>query len=178
MLKNHAVIITMKNFKTSMLLKIHSLERFRWIDQRLQRMVLLCVASDVYWTSSDDVIDFIDVTDVVLVVAPLLLWDARRLSQTGSISRPLSLFSIGFRVLIWMVSKTLQEKSLGSLPNTFTFSQAIWDTTRTTSDVNKIYNITGECSVNITSKLSQQIRAIPSPEHASRSSKNIPVYEF
>ena len=48
---------------------------------------------------------------------------ADMLSQTESNSRPLSLFSLGFSVQLWMASKIFLGKSLGSFSNTFTFSQ-------------------------------------------------------
>ena len=56
---------------------------------------------------------------------PLVSLVAKRLSQTGSNSSPLSLFSFGFKVLMWMASKIFLGKSLGSLSNTFTFSQSM-----------------------------------------------------
>ena len=50
---------------------------------------------------------------------------ASRLSHTGLDSRPLSMFSFGFNVLMWIASKIFLGKSLGSFSNTLTLSQSI-----------------------------------------------------
>ena len=63
--------------------------------------------------------------------APPRFWSKE--SQTGSKSKPLSLFSLGSLVLIWMASNMRRGNSLDSLSSTFTSVQSIsWPPLRTT----------------------------------------------
>ena len=81
-------------------------------------VMLYCLVMD----NSSDAIDVGDVREE-FPLGPLSV--AERLFQTGAYASPLSLFSFEFKVLMWMASKIFLGKSLGSLSDTFTFSQSL-----------------------------------------------------
>ena len=96
------------------------LERFLWSNQCLQQIVGLW-----YLSTNGILIGMVWRHENITIFSPPP-FGMRRLSQIGSKSSPLSQFSFGFKVLIWMISRILPENSLGSHSNTLMFSQSIW----------------------------------------------------